>query len=297
MVFRLLHLVGFGFSVFALISLIQWVAAPSSLLIRDELQLIREVPLVWKNDSQSTDFAQSEPVFISFPDSIFAWQRWDMGFEMKQIQDFEAAVEYLWGAEGIRMNPSFPPEIKVYTASFLFEDVVSFMVARDHELVVFYRPKLAIGLMSYGEDDLAIDIDTLPIEATRFLPVENPNVQELAKTLRERNCSFLGIHKGSIDAEEGWDEIQSIPLSFPYGVYSAIPFDHHNFSRYPKDELEWKMKGLLYETCGLAFETGYAVMVIGSSIRELEGLARVLDGMGTMPVHFARLLEWEKSLW
>ncbi len=297
MVFRLLHLVGFGFSVFALISLIQWIAAPSPSLLKEGLQLIHEVPFVGKNDSHSTDFEQSEPIFISFPESIFAWQRWDMGFEMKRIQDFEAAVEYLWGAEGIRRNPSFPPEITVYTGLFLFEDVISFMVARDHELVIFYRPKLAIGLMSYGEDDLTIDIDTLPIEVTRFLPTDNPNAQELAKILRERNCSFLGILRGSIDAEEGWDEIQSVSLSFPYRVYSTIPFDHHDFSRYPKDELEWKMKGLLYETCGLAFQTGYAVMMIGSSIRELEGLARILDEMRTGPIHFARLLEWEKSLW
>lgn len=216
---------------------------------------------------------------------------------MKTIQDFEEAVSWLWGEEGARRDYGLQPEIRVYTSEFLFQDVITFMVARDHELWLYYRPKLAIVLMDYGHDELAIDIDRFQVPATRILSMSNPHIEDLTHELRERNAYFLA-YKDEGDTQSQQEETMTIERAgFPYRVLDSVDFSAHDFSADESEVIVWKMKGLLYQYLEVSFDQGYASMVIGSSVKELDALYNVLDEFGEIPVHFTHFLLWEKAYW
>ena len=228
-------------------------------------------PFITKKAAVETDFGRE-----------FSFEKEPTVIQCFTYEDFENKVEKHSEEKAINID--------VKKANSIREGIVTSASASGEGIRISYEPSLLIVLSGYGTEELIMEMERETDR--RFLRVISPNTQysrSTAKTFRQMGLPYaLNIH--GLDDSETEPALQSVY----YPRYTLdIPRPDVNFgSDLSSDELQLKMKGLIYDSVIESYEKGYEMVVFEATIKNLKALQAVLDEMMPLPVKLCSYPLW-----
>ena len=213
----------------------------------------------------------------------------NFGFEdePKDIQvftyeDFQSQVE--------KYSEEMEIKIDVKKANSIREGIVTSATAFGEGIRISYEPSLLIVLSGYGTEELIMEMEREKDQ--RFLRVISPNTQysrSISKTFRQMELPYaLNVH--ALDESERETALQE--AYYPrYTVAISRPSIRFG-SDMSSDELQLKMKGIIYDFVIESYEKGYEMVTFEATIKNLKALQSVLDEMMPLPVKLVSYPHW-----
>lgn len=241
----------------------------------------------WRIESTLTKY--SDPVFISKKESVNnvfdgELDLIDTSFfiDCYTYDDFLNAVEK--HQERNELN------VTVNKAHALSEGIVTSATANAPGIQIHYEPSLLIVLNGYGNDELILEMEREKDQ--RFLRLVVPNAQhstKTAKTLRQMDLPYA-LNRIGVSEEK----LEQAKQSVYYPRYSLeVSGPTAQFSNeLSADELQLKMKGLIYDALIRSYEKGWEQVVFEATIKNLKALQTVLDEMMPLPVQLVSYPYW-----
>jgi len=180
-------------------------------------------------------------------------------------------------------------------SSNLGEEFVLFARAENEDAEYFYEPSLLIIISDYGSDDLISEIEFQ--NDNHYLRILNPFEDHsalLAENFRRKGLPYAINSKG-LNSETDLQvamrdtyypkynlEITERPIEFPV----ALGYD----------EIQLKMKGIIYDAIIESYKTGYQTVVFKATIKNLKCLQTTLNEMLPLPVKLLSYPLWRDNL-
>jgi len=179
-------------------------------------------------------------------------------------------------------------------SSSLGNKVVLYAKAENKRYLITYEPSLLIAISGYGSDDLISEIEIE--DDTSFLRIIDPFEEYsvfLAETFRKKRLPYALNIKGlnSKDIARANKEV-FFPKYMLETNNSAIEFP----VSLSYEEVQLKMKGLIYDAVIKSYDTGYQIITFKATIKNLKCLQTTLGEMLPLPVKLVSFPFWSESL-
>ncbi len=198
------------------------------------------------------------------------------------VEEFQNAVE--------KHQEKKKLTVVVNKANALSEGLVTSATAKGPGIQIHYEPSLLIVLNGYGNDELILEMEREKDQ--RFLRLVMPNAQHstsTAKALRQMNLPYAMNRKGIRDENLEQAKQSVYYPKYDYEVSGATAQFSNELSA---DELQLKMKGMIYDALIRSYEKGWEEVVFEATIKNLKALQAVLDEMMPLPVQLVSYPLW-----
>jgi hypothetical protein len=165
--------------------------------------------------------------------------------------------------------------------------------AENDDYLIIYEPTLLIAIAGYGSDDLISEIEIK--DDSNYLRVVNPFEEYssfISENFRRKNIPYainsynLADEKLSAAIKENFFPKYTIAVSRP-------PRDFPVSLSY--EEIQLKMKGIIYDAVINAYHSGYEMVVFKANIKNLKCLQTTLKEMLPLPVKLLPYPYWSET--
>ncbi|MFP4461008.1 MAG: hypothetical protein ACOC34_02820 [Thermotogota bacterium] len=241
----------------------------------------------WQIDTVEVQY--TEPPFIakkeltekSFENSLI-FEKKPIDIQCYSYEDFLNNVEQYKNDRKLNID--------VKETSSLREGIIQSAVASGNGIRINYEPSLLIVLNGYGTEELIMEMERENDQ--RFLRLVLPHAQyskSIAKSLRQMGLPYALNNYGLTEQKrkEALQECYFPRYSMEISKPSAT-FDNALSS----DELQLKMKGIIYDALIESYENGWETVVFDATIKNLKALQSVLDEMMPLPIQLVHYPLW-----
>jgi hypothetical protein len=241
----------------------------------------------WRMDSKVVQY--TEPPFIAKKEPVERAFGEGLTFESRPL-DIQCYTydDFLKNVEIYKKDRELNIEVKETNA--IREGIVQSAVAYGDGIKISYEPSLLIALNGYGSEELILEMERE--NDNRFLRLLLPNGQytrSIARTFRQMGLPYA-LNTNGLDKQEQLKALQN--AYFPrYTLEISKPsasFAHDLTS----DELQLRMKGIIYDALIESYESGWQLIVFNATIKNLKALQTVLDEMAPLPVQLIPYPLW-----
>jgi len=241
----------------------------------------------WRIESALTKY--TDPVFISKKESVNNVFDGDLDLnDTSLFIDCYTYDNFLNAVEKYQERNEL--NVMVNKANAISEGIVTSATAKAPGIQIHYEPSLLIVLNGYGNDELILEMEREKDQ--RFLRLVVPNAQHsttTAKTLRQMDLPYA-LNRMGISEEKLEQAKQSV--YYPrYALEVSGPTAQFS-NELSADELQLKMKGLIYDALIRSYEKGWEQVVFEATIKNLKALQTVLDEMMPLPIQLVSYPYW-----
>ncbi|MEA1885331.1 MAG: hypothetical protein U9N62_12565 [Thermotogota bacterium] len=172
--------------------------------------------------------------------------------------------------------------IEVKETNAIREGIVQSAVAYGEGIKIHYEPSLLIVLNGYGSEELILEMERENDD--RFLRLLLPNgqyTQSIARIFRQMDLPYA-LNTNGLNEQERLKALQS--AYFPRYTLEISKASTSFESNLSSNELQLRMKGIIYDALIESYESGWQMVVFNATIKNLKALQTVLDEMAPLPV-------------
>lgn len=205
-------------------------------------------------------------------------------FEVGSFSSFQKYSQEYWKGSPTK------PEIMVYRASFLGKEHVSFATARDQQVVLFYRPKLLILVLGYGEDETFLELEKNQYTILRGVEYSRQRVEETATVFRTLGVPYCIITYVPTPPAS----LTSILQTALFPSQWLLNKKKTTISPTGNDPLtrNLQIKKSLYDSILKAIDKGAAILQLDANYLDIETVNSLLESISPLPVALTDQLFW-----
>lgn len=241
----------------------------------------------WQVDSVELQY--TEPPFIAKKTTVEKAFGNNLRFDQISL-DIQCYTyeEFLQKVEEYRKDRDL--NIQVKETNSIREGIVQSAVASGEGIRISYEPSLLIVLNGYGSEELIMEMEEENDQ--RFLRVLLPKAQysrSIARTCRERGLPYA-LNTEGLTEQERFQALQN--AYFPrYTLEISRPTISFG-SELTADELQLRMKGIIYDSLIESYENGWEMVIFNATIKNLKALQAVLGEMMPLPIKLVSYPLW-----
>jgi len=243
--------------------------------------------LQWQVDSVHLQF--TEPPFVSRKlsgEKIFGNY---LVFDRKSV-DIRCFSydDFLENVEAYREDDELAIQVK--ETHSIREGIIQSAIATSESIRISYEPSLMIVLKGYGSEELIMEMERENDQ--RFLRLFSPNTQyarSIARTCREMGLAYA-LNVYGLTEQAHYQALQEV--YFPRYTLEVSKVSATFENDLTAEELQLRMKGIIYDSIIQSFENGWEMVVFEATIKNLKALQSVLDEMMPLPVQLIAYPFW-----
>ncbi len=241
---------------------------------------------------ESTEVKYTDPPFINKKEATMNSFGSDLKFETETKEIICYTYEdFLTEVEKYRKERELTIEVK--ETNSIREGIVTSASASSEGIRISYEPSLLIILNGYGSEELILEMEKESDE--RFLRLVLPNTEysrTVSRVFRQMQLPYAlnsyGIGEGDMRKamQDSYYPRYSIEISRLSATFS---------NQLTAEELQLKMKGIIYVYVINSYEKGWEMVVFEATIKNLKALQAVLDEMMPLPVRLVPYPFWRDN--
>jgi len=211
--------------------------------------------------------------------------REDGVYEVGTFRSFQQYTQEYW-----KNNQDPKPEVTISRSGFLGREYVSSAIARDAQVVLFYRPKLLVLVHGYGDEATFLGLEESPFALLRGIDVSKKQARETAESFRKRGVPYCAITYAPTPSSSLTALLERTLFPNQWILNKRKPIA--SALSEVAETRALRVKRLLYDAILDAIDSGFGTVELEAGYLEIETLNHILETLEPLPVFLTDQLFW-----